>query len=124
MAKKYFGKIITLAAIAGATTAAVSYFLKYKSFNKDLEEEFHDFEDDFEDFHDEKTEAAERNYVSLSTERPADKEAGEAAGAKTAPEDICSEMIEDAEEAVAAEEEAAEEAAEEDTTTIVEDTTE
>ena len=49
MAKKHFGKLLTLAAIVGAAAAGVSYVLQYKSFHKELDEDFHDFEDDFED---------------------------------------------------------------------------
>ena len=48
MAKKHFGTIITLAAIAGAAAAGITYFLQYKSFHKELDEDFHDFEDDFD----------------------------------------------------------------------------
>ena len=52
MAKKHFGKLLTLAAIVGAAAAGVSYVLQYKSFHKELDEDFHDFEDDFDDFDD------------------------------------------------------------------------
>ena len=48
MAKKHFGRFLAFAAIAGAAAAGISYFLQYKSFHKELDEEFHDFEDDFE----------------------------------------------------------------------------
>ena len=44
MAKKGFGKFVVLAAAAGAAAAGISYLRKYKSFNDELEEEFHDFE--------------------------------------------------------------------------------
>ena len=44
--KKHFGKLLTLAAIVGAAAAGVSYVLQYKSFHKELDEDFHDFEDD------------------------------------------------------------------------------
>ena len=42
MAKKHFGKLLTLAAIVGAAAAGVSYVLQYKSFHKELDEDFHD----------------------------------------------------------------------------------
>ena len=42
MAKKHIGKFLTFAAIAGAAAAGISYFLQYKSFHKELDEEFHD----------------------------------------------------------------------------------
>ncbi len=53
MAKKGFGKVVALATVAGAAAAGISYFKKYKSFNEELEEDFHDFEGDEEDFFDE-----------------------------------------------------------------------
>ena len=45
---KRIGKWVALATIAGAAAAGISYIAKYKSFNKELEEDFHDFEDDEE----------------------------------------------------------------------------
>lgn len=77
MAKKHFGKFMAFAAIAGTAAAGISYFLRYKSFHKELDEDFHDFEDDFDedlkDFGD--TKEAEppfpRNYVPLGTDRQA-----------------------------------------------------
>ena len=45
MAKKQFGKLAVLAALAG-TAVGITYFLRYKSFHKELEEDFHDFEED------------------------------------------------------------------------------
>ena len=69
MAKKSFGKFLALATLSGAVAAGVSYFLKYKSFNKELDKDFHDFEgDDDEDFdgslpHESCT--PERTYVTL-----------------------------------------------------------
>lgn len=75
MAKKHFGKFIAFAAIAGAAFGSISYFLRYKSFHKELDEEFHEFEDEFDETFDEFTEpedesaTASRNYVSLKSER-------------------------------------------------------
>ena len=43
MAKKNFGKFLALATISAAVATAVSYFLKYKSFHAELDEDFHDF---------------------------------------------------------------------------------
>ena len=69
MAKKQFGKIAALAALAGAAVG-ITYFLRYKSFHEELEEDFHDFEEDLDEF-DEKEEenAPRRNYVSLNQEK-------------------------------------------------------
>lgn len=58
MAKKGFGKLVAAAAVAGAAAAGISYLKKYKSFNDELEEDFHDFEgeDEKDDlFEDEET---------------------------------------------------------------------
>lgn len=77
MAKKHFGRFLTFAAIAGAAAAGISYFLQYKSFHKELDEDFHDFEDDFDEFEDtdDKDNAAvTRNYVSLTPERKSSEE--------------------------------------------------
>ena len=46
MAKKGFGKLVALAAVAGAAAAGISYVLRYKTFHKELEKDFHEFEDD------------------------------------------------------------------------------
>ena len=48
MAKKAFGKLAALLTIAGAAAAGISYLTKYRSFNKELDEDFHDFEDEDE----------------------------------------------------------------------------
>ena len=69
MARK-LGRLLIFATIAGAAAAAVSYMLQYKSFHDDLEEEFHEFEDD--DFVDE---TDNRNYVALSEDKKALKDA-------------------------------------------------
>ena len=71
MAKKHFGRFLAFAAITGAAAAGISYFLQYKSFHKELDEEFHDFEDDFDEFEDtdDNSSTATRNYVSLTPDR-------------------------------------------------------
>lgn len=92
MAKKHVGRFVALAAIAAAAAAGVSYFLQYKSFHKELDEDFHDFEDDFDDFKDteEDTASDTRNYVSLTPDKKdaSDKKenAGEPAKADGADE--------------------------------------
>lgn len=67
MAKKGngFGKFVALATVAGAVAAGISYFTKYKSFHKELEEDFHDFEDDGNDDISKIDSTMNRNYVSL-----------------------------------------------------------
>ena len=76
MAKKGFGKVLAVANVAGAAAAGISYLKKYRSFNKELEEEFHDFEgeddEDLEDlfFEDEEEDAADA--LSLDTDEEED----------------------------------------------------
>ena len=67
MAKKGFGKLVVFAAVAGATAAGISYLKKYKSFNDELEEEFHDFECGEEDDDDL---FEEEEVVSIMEEEP------------------------------------------------------
>ena len=73
MAKKSFGKFLAFATISGVVAAGVSYFLKYKSFNKELDQDFHDFEgDDEEDFDGSlphESEDSKRTYVTLGEKK-------------------------------------------------------
>lgn len=71
MAKKGngFGKFVALATIAGAVAAGISYFTKYRSFHKELEENFHDFEDDGNDDISKIDSTMNRNYVSLNANK-------------------------------------------------------
>lgn len=68
MAKKQFGKIAALAALAGAAVG-ITYFLRYKSFHEELEEDFHDFEEDLDEFDEKEEDTPKRNYVSLNQEK-------------------------------------------------------
>ena len=67
MAKKGLGKFVMLAAAAGAAAAGISYFRKYQSFNKELDEDFHDFEDEEDTPVPDST--MTRNYVSLHADK-------------------------------------------------------
>ena len=67
MAKKAFGKLAALLTIAGAAAAGISYLTKYRSFNKELDEDFHDFEDEDETEVPDST--MSRNYVSLHADK-------------------------------------------------------
>lgn len=72
MAKKNFGKFLALATISAAVATAVSYFLKYKSFHAELDEDFHDFEGDDDSFDGtlpHERESSARNYVSLGEKK-------------------------------------------------------
>lgn len=142
MAKKHFGKFFTIAAIAGAAAAGISYFLRYKSFHEELNEDFHDFEDDFDTTENAKDTSgvAARSYVSLTPDRPAEgiRETVEETITEAADEGIDetikntvdeTQKAEESEagkaEALKAQEELSGEADESTaTTTIVEDTTE
>lgn len=136
MAKKHFGKLLTLAAIVGAAAAGVSYVLQYKSFHKELDEDFHDFEDDFDDFDDaedtgdvksENAGTTERSYVSLtpdkketSSEKEVTEEAVEEADVKPeAPAKTAS-----TEETAASDPEASERKSDDTATVTVEEVTE
>ena len=68
---KHVGKWVALAAIAGAAAAGVSYLIKYKSFHKELEEDFHDFEDEDGEPAQEPAESPDsrRKYVSLNSDK-------------------------------------------------------
>ena len=52
-----------------AVAAGISYFTKYKSFHKELEEDFHDFEDDRNDDISKIDSTMNRNYVSLHADK-------------------------------------------------------
>ncbi len=72
MAKKNLGRFLALTAISTAIAAGVSYFLKYRSFHAELDEDFHDFEGDDDDFDGalpHEGEAAKRNYVPLGEKK-------------------------------------------------------
>ena len=66
MAKKT-GKILAAAAVTGIAVAGISYYKKYRSFNKELDKDFHDFEDGEEEPVPDST--MNRNYVSLHADK-------------------------------------------------------
>ena len=86
--KKKFGKFLALATAAGAVAAGVSYFLKYRSFHKELDQDFHDFEheddDDFDGSLPHESEAASRTYVTLGEKKEETKETAKEAVKETA----------------------------------------
>ena len=45
MSKKRTGLLIAFGAAVGAAVAGISYYLRYKSFNDELDQDFHDYED-------------------------------------------------------------------------------
>ena len=44
--KKNTGLLIALGAVLGAAAAGISYYVKYKSFNDEIDKDFHDYEDE------------------------------------------------------------------------------
>lgn len=74
MAKKRTGLLIALGAVLGAAAAGISYYLRYKSFNDELDKDFHDYEDE-ESTEKKKddtvpcSEAAGRTYISLDSKK-------------------------------------------------------
>ncbi len=68
MAKKAFGKLAALLTVAGAAAAGISYLKKYRSFHKELDEDFHDFEDE-DDTEGVFDSTMTRNYVSLHADK-------------------------------------------------------
>lgn len=63
MSKKGMGKLLVFATVAGAAAAGISYLTRYHSFNRELDEDFHDFEDEEDGPVPDST--MNRNYVSL-----------------------------------------------------------
>ena len=75
MSKKKTGLLIAIGAVIGAAAACVSYYLKYKAFSDDIDQDFHDYEDD-ESFtpepvknHTSSAEDPDRTYISLDQHR-------------------------------------------------------
>lgn len=46
MSKKKTSMLIAFGAVLGAAAAGLSYYLKYKSFNDELDKDFHDYEEE------------------------------------------------------------------------------
>ena len=46
MSKKRTGLLIALGAMIGAAAAGIAYYLQYKSFNDELDKDFHDYEEE------------------------------------------------------------------------------
>ena len=74
--KNNTGLLIALGAVLGAAAAGNSYYLKYKSFNEEIEKDFHDYEEDdaADETNDEPVSFTEagRTYISIS--KPAETE--------------------------------------------------
>ncbi len=66
MSKKGLGQIFAIATLGGLVAAGISYFLQYKAFHRELEEEFHNFEEEEQK---EERIRPDRNYVALNANR-------------------------------------------------------
>ena len=70
MSKKKTGLLIALGAVAAA---GISYYLKYKSFNDEIDKDFHDYEDEdsVADAKEETVSCAETNrtYITLDSNK-------------------------------------------------------
>ncbi len=73
MSKKNTGLLIALGAVIGAAAAGISYYLKYKSFNDELDKDFHDYEDEdaVEEVKEEPISCAnaKRTYITLDSNK-------------------------------------------------------
>lgn len=71
MSKKRTGLLIALGAMLGAAAAGIAYYLQYKSFNDELDKDFHDYEEEDAPGEEKKEEpvpcqeAVGRNYITL-----------------------------------------------------------
>ncbi len=73
MSKKRTGLLIAAGAALGAAAAGISYYLKYKSFNDEIDKDFHDYEEEelAEAANDEPMSCtdAKRTYISLDSNK-------------------------------------------------------
>lgn len=76
MSKKKSGLLIAFGAmLGGAVAAGISYYLKLKSFNDELDQDFHEYEEEDtpSEEKEEKTEPApERTYITINSGKDAD----------------------------------------------------
>lgn len=88
MSKRKTGLLIALGAAIGAAAAGLSYYFKYKSFNDELNTDFHDYEE--EDTDEEVTDDEEvscpetsgRTYITLDSAKHKTCEQAEAVAEK------------------------------------------
>lgn len=89
MSKKKSGLLIAFGAmLGGAVAAGISYYLKLKSFNDELDQDFHEYEeeDSPSDENEEKAEnAPERTYITINSGKDAETADDPAAEKKKIP---------------------------------------
>ena len=90
MSKKKSGLLIAFGAmLGGAVAAGISYYLKLKSFNDELDQDFHEYEeeDSPSDENEEKAESApERTYITINSGKDAETADDPAAEKKEDPD--------------------------------------
>lgn len=83
MSKKNAGFLVAVGAAIGAAAACMTYYLRYKSFNNELDQDFHDYEDEDEnedefDYETDSSDTSSRNYIPIdSTKSGKEKETEE-----------------------------------------------
>ena len=89
--KNHTGLLIALGAVLGAAAAGVSYYLKYKSFSDEIENDFHDYEEEAAEEAVDETFSindTNRTYISIdSNKSKTTDEAAEEIPAATVEED-------------------------------------
>ncbi|MBQ7797403.1 MAG: hypothetical protein IJ374_12730 [Lachnospiraceae bacterium] len=90
MSKKKTGLLIAFGAVLGAAAAGISYYLKYKSFNDEIDKDFHDYEDDetLEEKEDEAVTCTDtgRTYITIDSGKGKSCESTEACEEETPEE--------------------------------------
>ena len=130
MSKKKSGLLIAFGAmLGGAVAAGISYYLKLKSFNDELDQDFHEYEEEEtpSEETEEKTEPApERTYITINSGKDADTaDHSEKEETDDSPKAECPEEKESCEAADGSDEAVKENIPEEKTSSvIVEDDTE
>lgn len=67
MSKKKSGLLIAFGAmLGGAVAAGISYYLKLKSFNDELDQDFHEYEDEETPSKEKEENAPERTYITIN----------------------------------------------------------
>lgn len=90
MSKKKSGLLIAFGAmLGGAVAAGISYYLKLKSFNDELDQDFHEYEEEEtpSEETEEKTEpASERTYITINSGKDTDESVKEEHAESEEPE--------------------------------------
>ncbi len=69
MAKKSLGKTLALVGLGVVATAVLSYIIKYKEFENELDDDFLEFEDDIDEADIVDNKNYDRNYIALNADK-------------------------------------------------------